>query len=119
MATLTLDMAQGSLLDEAAPGVDERDAERGAVAAPGRDERAGERGSVGALGRDERDERDARAAGALPGRTLDEVVARTWSALRVARAAACLLCGGEVVPRYGSGAHPVGGACRSCGTELS
>ena len=26
---------------------------------------------------------------------------------------ACLLCGGDLVPRYGSGPHPVGGTCRS------
>ena len=91
MATLTLDTRQASLLDggEAAP------------AAPG----------LAA--------RDARPSGALPAATLDEVVTRTWSALRVSRAAACLLCGGDVAPRYGSGPHPVGGACRSCGTEIA
>jgi hypothetical protein len=51
--------------------------------------------------------------------SLDDRVARTWSALLVSRAAACLLCGGDVVPRYGSGPHPVGGTCRSCGTEMA
>jgi hypothetical protein len=53
------------------------------------------------------------------GATLDAVVARSWSTLRVTRAASCLLCAGEVAPRYGSGPHPLGGTCRSCGTELS
>ena len=53
-----------------------------------------------------------------PGPTLDEVVARAWSALAVSRAPACLLCGGEVEPRYGSGPHPVGGTCHQCGTQL-
>jgi hypothetical protein len=51
--------------------------------------------------------------------TLDSLVARSWSTLRVTRAASCLLCGGEVMPRYGSGPGPVGGTCRSCGTEIS
>ena len=50
--------------------------------------------------------------------TLDALVARTWSTLRVTRRAACLLCGGEVEPSYGAGPHPVGGTCRSCGTEM-
>ena len=58
-------------------------------------------------------------AGLEQGPTLDAVVARAWSTLRVTRRAACLLCGGEVVPSYGSGPHPVGGACRSCGTQIS
>ncbi|HEX8121490.1 MAG TPA: hypothetical protein VF549_09525 [Solirubrobacteraceae bacterium] len=82
MATLTLDIAQRSLLDPV--------------------------------------EEAARASATLAdGPTLDDVVARTWSALRVLRSASCLLCGGEVAPRYGSGPHPVGGACRSCGTEIA
>ena len=51
-------------------------------------------------------------------RTLDDVVVRSWSSLLVSRSTACLLCGGEVTPRYGSGPHPVGGACTSCGTEI-
>jgi hypothetical protein len=51
--------------------------------------------------------------------TLDERVTRTWSTLLVARSASCLLCGGEVIPRYGSGSHPVGGTCRACGTEIA
>ncbi len=55
---------------------------------------------------------------AVAGPSLDEVVTRAWSALRVSRSAACLLCGGEVAPRYGSGPHPVGGSCRSCGTAI-
>ena len=53
------------------------------------------------------------------GPTLDELVARAWSSLCVSRAGACLLCGGDVAPRFGSGPHPVGGTCRSCGTEIA
>ena len=57
--------------------------------------------------------------GEVRGATLDALVARSWSTLRVTRAAACLLCGGEVAPRYGTGPHPVGGTCRTCGTEIA
>ena len=59
------------------------------------------------------------APAAVAGPSLDEVVTRAWSALRVSRSGACLLCGGEVAPRYGSGPHPVGGSCRSCGTTIA
>jgi hypothetical protein len=96
MATLTLDTRQRSLLDKL---VEER-----APAAPA-----------------ERPAPAAQRAASSPasGATLDALVARSWSTLRVTRAASCLLCGGEVAPRYGSGAHPVGGTCRSCGTEIA
>lgn len=115
MATLTLDTAQTSLLDDAAPV-----AERDAVAAPAGAEARGAVAEPAAVAAPRvADGGAAGMAGAQHGPTLDEVVARTWSALRVARAADCLLCGGEVAPRYGSGPHPVGGVCRSCGTELS
>ncbi|HEV2756816.1 MAG TPA: hypothetical protein VG318_13690 [Actinomycetota bacterium] len=92
MATLTLDTDQRSLLD---PEVAERPRDGGAAA-----------------------EARAAASRGTAAPTLDDLVARTWSSLLVSRAAACLLCGGDVVPRYGSGPHPVGGACRSCGTEM-
>ena len=100
MATLTIDKTQRSLLDpveEAAPAVRP---ERRAAAAPATP-------AVPAASR------------ASDRATLDDVVARTWSALLGSRTAPCLLCGGEVAPRYGTGAHPVGGACRSCGTEIA
>ena len=51
--------------------------------------------------------------------TLDDVIVGAWSALSVAHTTACPVCAGELVPRYGSGPHPVAGACRSCGTELA
>jgi hypothetical protein len=113
MATLTLDIAQSSLLDPVeearrdAPG----DARRGAPKEACRD--------APQQPRAERARRPRERAALIDGPTLDDVVARTWSALRVSRSASCLLCGGEVAPRYGSGPHPVGGACRSCGTEIS
>ena len=94
MATLTLDTRQRSLLDPA----EENRPRRAAATAPGA---------------------ERPAAAPAHGATLDALVARSWSTLRVTRAAACLLCGGEVAPRYGSGPHPVGGTCRSCGTEIA
>ena len=92
MATLTLDTGQRSLLDKL---VEERGAATVEPAA-------------------------GHAAPAAPrGATLDALVARSWSTLRVTRSASCLLCGGEVAPRYGAGPHPVGGTCRSCGTHIA
>jgi hypothetical protein len=52
------------------------------------------------------------------GRTLEDVVSGAWEELSAHRAAACPICDGVLVPRYGSGPSPVGGRCRSCGTEL-
>jgi hypothetical protein len=53
------------------------------------------------------------------GRTLEDLVSSSWGALCITGASACILCGGEVAARYGSGPHPVGGKCRSCGTEVA
>ena len=53
------------------------------------------------------------------GATLDDLVTGAWGSLVVTGAAACPVCGGDVVPRYGAGPQPVAGACRSCGTEVS
>ena len=60
-------------------------------------------------------------AGARPSAdaTLDDAISGAWASLAVTRGAACPVCTGELVPRYGSGPHPVAGTCRSCGTELS
>jgi hypothetical protein len=51
--------------------------------------------------------------------TLEDRIGATWHALTTSHAAACPLCGGDLVPRFGAGPQPVAGACRSCGTELS
>ena len=60
------------------------------------------------------------AAAPAPRReTLEERIAGTWGSIVITRSASCPLCGGDLVPRYSSGARPVGGRCRSCGTELS
>ena len=58
------------------------------------------------------------AAAAGRERTLEDLLASTWGGLRLTGSAACPLCGGELTARYGAGAGPVGGRCRSCGTEL-
>jgi len=51
--------------------------------------------------------------------TLEDLIAATWGGLLASHAAACPMCGGDLAPRYSAGARPVGGRCRSCGTELS
>jgi hypothetical protein len=50
--------------------------------------------------------------------TLDEVVVGAWEGLAAHHAAACPVCRGEMRPRYGSGAAPVGGRCSGCGSTL-
>jgi hypothetical protein len=62
---------------------------------------------------------DAAVEEVTPPPTLDDVIVGAWEAVSVTRTAACPLCGGDLVPRFGAGPHPVAGACRSCGTELS
>lgn len=52
-------------------------------------------------------------------RSLDDLVSATWESLTVAEHAACFICGGDLLPRFGAGARPVGGRCRDCGSELS
>jgi hypothetical protein len=52
-------------------------------------------------------------------RTLDDVIVGAWEALSAHRSVACPVCGGELAAEYGAHARPVGGKCRSCGTELS
>ena len=51
--------------------------------------------------------------------TLEDRVAAAWTGLTTSHTASCLLCGGDVAPRYSAGARPVGGRCTSCGTEIS
>jgi hypothetical protein len=53
------------------------------------------------------------------GSSLEDVVVRAWSGVRLGRAVPCLVCGGELVPRLGAGAAPVGGRCTSCRSELA
>lgn len=50
--------------------------------------------------------------------TLDEFLSSTWDTLTSHQPATCPVCTGTMAPRYGSGALPVGGRCRRCGTSL-
>jgi hypothetical protein len=52
------------------------------------------------------------------GPTLEDVISGAWEELSTHRAAACPICDGVMVPRYGSGPSAVGARCRDCGTEL-
>jgi hypothetical protein len=67
----------------------------------------------------------ARSAAAPPagpahrrGVTLDDVLAAAWDALAAHHSVTCPVCRGSMAPRYGSGAQPVGGRCRRCGSTL-
>jgi hypothetical protein len=67
----------------------------------------------------------ARSAAAPPagpahrgGATLDDVLAAAWDALAAHHSVTCPVCRGSMAPRYGSGAQPVGGRCRRCGSTL-
>jgi hypothetical protein len=51
--------------------------------------------------------------------TLDAAISALWARTSAGRAVACPLCQGEMQPQYGSGARPVAGRCRDCGTVLS
>jgi hypothetical protein len=50
--------------------------------------------------------------------TLDHLISGAWDDLTAHRTVSCPVCHGQMAPRYGSGAHPVGGRCRRCGTSL-
>jgi hypothetical protein len=50
--------------------------------------------------------------------TLDDVIVGAWEGLAAHHAVACPVCGGEMGPRYGSGAAPVGGRCSGCRSTL-
>jgi hypothetical protein len=51
--------------------------------------------------------------------TLEDSISNAWEGLSAHRAVACVVCRGALAPRYGaSGAAPVGGRCRDCGSVL-
>jgi hypothetical protein len=56
--------------------------------------------------------------GETPRRTLDELVTGVWEGLSSHHTVTCPVCSGKMAPRYGSGARPVGGRCRRCGSTL-
>lgn len=63
--------------------------------------------------------RRAPAAPAACAESLEDRIGAVWAALMTGRLASCPICGGDLAPRYSAGARPVGGRCRSCGTELA
>jgi hypothetical protein len=50
--------------------------------------------------------------------TLDEVLSAAWDGLAGHHSVTCPVCSGQMAPRYGSGAKPVGGRCTRCGSTL-
>jgi hypothetical protein len=50
--------------------------------------------------------------------TLDDVLSAAWDGLAAHRSVTCPVCSGSMAPRYGSGAAPVGGRCKRCGSTL-
>ena len=50
--------------------------------------------------------------------TLDDVITGVWEGLSTHHTVTCPVCSGKMAPRYGSGARPVGGRCRRCGSTL-
>jgi hypothetical protein len=52
------------------------------------------------------------------GGSLDDLISGVWDGLSSHNAVTCPVCGGTMAPRYGSGARPVGGRCRRCGSSL-
>lgn len=50
--------------------------------------------------------------------TLEALIVAVWEELAAGRQARCPLCAGQLQPRFGAHARPVGGRCRRCGTAL-
>jgi hypothetical protein len=53
------------------------------------------------------------------GATLDEAITRLWGEIMGHQAVVCPWCEGEMRPRYGAAALPVGSRCADCGASLS
>ena len=53
------------------------------------------------------------------GSTLEDLVLGAWEDLSSPRPAACPVCRGDMVARYGAGPAVLGGRCLDCGSELS
>ena len=51
-------------------------------------------------------------------RTLDDLIVGVWEGLSSHHTVTCPVCSGKMTPRYGSGARPVGGRCKRCGSTL-
>jgi hypothetical protein len=64
------------------------------------------------------EQRPAGAGAPRHGHTLDHLISNVWDDLTAHRTVTCPVCHGQMAPRYGSGALPVGGRCRRCGSSL-
>jgi hypothetical protein len=65
-----------------------------------------------------RGEQPAGADAPHHGNTLDHLITGAWEELTAHRTVTCPVCHGHMAPRYGSGALPLGGRCRRCGSSL-
>ena len=113
-ATLTLSVDRPSLFDDVGDDRSRGPAARG-PAAPGPVARGPAARGPGPA------ERGARPAGAGAARhavTLDHVISGAWDELSAHRTVTCPVCRGQMAPRYGAGAQPVGGRCRCCRSSL-
>jgi hypothetical protein len=52
------------------------------------------------------------------GATLEQLIGRLWEEVLAEGAAACPVCGGEMVGRASAHARPTEGCCRQCGTTI-
>ena len=50
--------------------------------------------------------------------TLHQLINGVWEGLSSHHTVTCPVCSGKMTPRYGSGARPVGGRCKRCGSTL-
>ena len=48
----------------------------------------------------------------------DQLITGVWEGLSSHHTVTCPVCSGKMTPRYGSGARPVGGRCKRCGSTL-
>src|ERR1700758_406007 len=53
------------------------------------------------------------------GPSLDQVIGRVWAEITGHQLVSCPWCGGEMRPRDGAPARPVGARCSDCGAVLS
>jgi hypothetical protein len=58
------------------------------------------------------------ASTARGGGSLDDLLRGIWQDLTAHRTITCPVCHGQMAPRYGASAQPVGGRCRRCGSSL-
>jgi hypothetical protein len=57
--------------------------------------------------------------GLAAGPSLDRIITHVWEEVTGHQAVSCPWCDGEMRPRYGAAALPVGAGCTACGATLS